>query len=160
MRIRLSLTLFALGTLVTALLAGCADNSLPTQLDKAEASWQAASIDSYIIEVSFTRAIWHHQTHVITVRAGAVVESTASCVTAPMETALGEACIVEAFDPETYTVPGLFARARSLAAANPEVGVEIDFHDTYQFPSRIWYDLPDAIDDEQALVVRSFTVTD
>jgi hypothetical protein len=65
---------------------------------------------------------------------------------------------VEDFDPGTYTVPGLFALARSLAEANSGSAVEIDFDDTYGFPRWINYDLADAVDEDQAWGVRAFEV--
>ena len=94
--------------------------------------------------------VWHYQTHVVTVRDGEVVDASASCVTAPMETALGKECEVEDFDPGIYTVPGLFVLARSLTEASPVGAVEIDFDDTYGFPKRINYDLADVVDEEQS----------
>ena len=97
-------------------------------------------------------------THVVTVRNGEVVNASASCVTAPMETALGKECEVEDFDPGTYTVPGLFAVARSLTKASPGDAIEIDFDDTHGFPKRISYDLADAVDEEQSWGVRAFEV--
>jgi len=137
---------------------GCAGGRLVAQVRRAERRWQRSDIDSYRIEVSLRSGSWHYQTHVVTVRNGEVVDASASCVTAPMETALGKECEVEDFDPGTYTVPGLFALARALAEANPGGAVEIDFADTYGFPRWISYDLADVVDGDQAWSVGAFEV--
>ena len=110
------------------------------------------------MEVSLRSGTWHYQMHVVTVRDGEVVDTSAACVTAPMETALGKECEIEDFDPDTYTAPGLFALARSLVEANPGEGVEIDFDDTYGFPKWISLDLPNVVDEEQAWSVTALEV--
>jgi len=102
--------------------------------------------------------VWHYQTHVVTVRDGEVVDASASCVTAPMETALGKECEVEDFDPGIYTVPGLFVLARSLTEASPVGAVEIDLDDIYGFPKWISLDLPNVVDEEQAWSVTALEV--
>ena len=137
---------------------GCSGGRLVAQVRRAERRWQRGDIGNYRIEVSLRSGTWHYQTHVVTVRNGEVVDASASCVTAPMETALGKECEVEDFDPGTYTVPGLFALARSLTEASPRDAVEIDFDDTCGFPKRISYDLAHAVDEEQAWGVRAFEV--
>jgi hypothetical protein len=152
------MALLVLYILTPTALAGCGSDALAAQVNRAEHRWQEQDINSYRIEVGYGRGTWHYQTHTVTVRDGQAVDWSASCVTAPMETALGKVCEVEPFDPEEYTVPGLFAKARSLAEAYPEQGVEIEFHSTYGFPSRIRYDLPDVVDEDQAWGVRSFEV--
>lgn len=134
--------------------------SLVGQVEKAERLWEAQSIASYRIQVSHGRGTWHFQTHTITVKDGQVVEQSAACTTAPMETAMGKECEVEPFDAEEYTVPGLFATARSLAEAHPDQGVEIEFDSTYCFPRRIRFDLPDVIDEDEGWGVGSFEVLD
>lgn len=137
---------------------GCAGGRLESQTRRAERRWQRNDIGSYRMEVSLRSGTWHYQTHVVMVRNGEVVDASASCVTAPMETALGRECEVEDFDPGTYTVPGLFALAHSLTEASPQDAVEIDFDDTYGFPKWISYDLADAIDEEQLWSVGAFEI--
>lgn len=160
MRQRFRMALLLLGVLGSAVLAGCIDNSLLGQIDTAERWWENQAIDSYRIEVSHGRSTWHYQIHTITVRENKPVEWSASCVTAPMETALGNECEVEPFDPKDYMVPGLFARARRLVETYSEKGIEIDFDDTYSFPSRIRYAPPDVVDGDQAWRVTSFEPLD
>ncbi|MCJ7551236.1 MAG: DUF6174 domain-containing protein [Anaerolineae bacterium] len=137
---------------------GCSGGRLVAQVKRAEQRWQRSDIGSYRIEVSLRSGTWHYESHVVTVRDGEVVDASASCVTAPMETALGKECEVEEFDPSTYTVPGLFVLARSLTEATPAGAVEIDFDDTYGFPKWINYDLADVIDEDQAWSVGAFEV--
>jgi hypothetical protein len=132
--------------------------SLVEQVESARRVWNRQGIDSYRIVVSHVQGTWHYQSHTITVRDGQVEHQSATCVTAPMETALGKECEVEPFDPEEYTVPGLFATARSLAEQYPRQGVEIGFDGDYCFPSGIRFDLPDVVDEDQAWGVGSFEV--
>ncbi len=148
--VRIALTVCMLFTV------GCAGGRLVAQVRRAERRWQRGNVGSYRIEVSLRRATWHYQTHVVTVRDGEVIGASASCVTAPMETALGKKCEVEDFDPGTYTVPGLFTPARSLSEADPGGAVKIDFDDTYGFPRWISYDLADVVDEDQAWSVGAF----
>ena len=82
------------------------------EIDEQEDKWLEKDIDSYRIVVSHVRSIWQTQTHEILVSECRVVEQSASCIPAPVES--GE-CQVESFDPEEYTVAGLFEVARSLA---------------------------------------------
>jgi len=87
-------------------------DQLLAEIDKQEHKWLEKDIDSYRIVVSHVRSIWHAQTHEILVSEGKVVDQSASCIPAPAESGK---CQVESFDPEQYTVAGLFAVARLLA---------------------------------------------
>ena len=142
------------GILTLAALVGC--NAWVAQVNKAERKWQKQDINSYRIEVVYICSTWHYQTHTITVRDGQAVDWSASCMDAPRETYMGIECEVEPFDPEEYTVPGLFAKARSVAEAHPEQEVVIDFHDTYGFPRRIRHDDPSVVDGIDRWLVESF----
>jgi len=137
--------------------SGCATRRFGTQIRRAERRWENAGIASYQIEVAVTRSTFHHQRHQMEVSDGVVVSASATCVTAPMETALGKECEVEAFDPADYTVPALFDVARSLAAKSGD-GVTLCFDEAYGYPSSM-ADFPtDIVDGERAWRVTSFEV--
>jgi hypothetical protein len=127
------------------------------QIDQAEATWQQQGVDSYKIEVLVIRSIWHGQSHQITVVNGEVVSEYAECFPAPIEAGK---CEVEDFNAEDYTIPGLFAIARSEAQIEEGQFTKIDFDPTYGFPSRISYDDPDVFDEDRSWKVVSFEVSE
>lgn len=138
-------------------LAGCyVDASLERRLQEAESQWRAQEIYSYQIEVAHGHSTWHYQIHTIVVSNGQVIDASATCVTAPVEAAIGGECEVEPYDPKAYTVPGLFATANTLAEAHGPEGLEIEFHESYGFPTRITFDLPNLIDEDQVWRVKVF----
>ncbi len=89
----------------------------------------------------------------ITVRDNIVESATAYCSPAPTE---GEHCEVEAFNAEDYTVPGLFAKARSQIQSQEAEWTTIIYHPTYGFPELIAYDYPQSVDEEWWWGVTAF----
>lgn len=132
--------------------AGCA----AATANRAEKSWQDQGISSYVIEVSHANSIWHYQRHVITVENGKVTDFSASCATSSMEDAMDEECVVEAFNPADYTVPGLFSLVQDLMKTQPQDSLKIKFDPVYGYPARIVFDLPDVLDEDQSWVVEDF----
>jgi hypothetical protein len=130
-------------------------DQLLAEIAVQEYEWLEKDIDSYRIVVSHVRSIWHAQIHEIVVSEGKVVEQSASCIPAPVES--GE-CQVESFDPEEYTVAGLFAVARSLAQYYDGDWTEIEFDPSYGYPISIAYDHPEIVDEDSYWGVRSFEV--
>jgi hypothetical protein len=122
-----------------------------------EQKWLEKHIDSYRIVVSHVSSVWHAQTQEITVRAGKVVDQSASCIPAPTENGK---CEVQPFDAEEYTVPGLFELARSLALFDDGQWTEIEFDPTYGYPASMRYDHPEIVDEDSYWGVRSFEVLD
>jgi hypothetical protein len=139
------------------LLVPTRSDPLLAEIDQQEQKWLEKDIDSYRIVVSHVSSIWHAQTHEIVVSKGKVVEQSATCVPAPAES--GE-CEVESFDPEDYTVAGLFALAHSLAEGDAGDWTEIEFDPTYGFPARIAYDHPEMVDEDSYWGVRSFEASE
>ncbi len=131
-------------------------DQLLAEIDQQEHKWLEKDIDSYRIVVSCVCSTWHAQTQEILVSEGKVVEQSATCAPAPAES--GE-CEVESFDPEEYTVAGLFALAHSLAESDAGNWTEIEYDPTYGFPVRIAYDDPDMMDEDSYWGVRSFEVS-
>ncbi len=145
--------------LTTLWLTGCdGGSSLSAEITRGESKWQTQGIPSYVIEVSHGSGTWHYQTHTITVQNGEVIDASATCVDAPMETALGQKCEVQAYDPEDYTVLGLFKLAWAHFEVFPTENLEIEFDPAYGFPTTIRYDDPDIVDDDQYWGVRSFEI--
>jgi hypothetical protein len=127
--------------------------SLLKQIDEAQAQWQAQEINSYRIEVLAVRATWHAQFHQITIRDEQVVDESASCTPAPAE--LGE-CEVEPFDAQDYTVPALFALARTKARADQAQHTRITFDPSYGFPNLILFGEPEIVDGGAVWRVTAF----
>lgn len=130
------------------LLSACRSGEV-SELEQAERRWQEQGIDDYQIEVLVVRSIWHAQSHRITVEDGVVTEQTAHCIQAPMEF---EACEVEAFTAEDFTIPGLFAKAR----ASDQEGMKIVYDPTYGYPDSISFDDPEILDEDWSWSVTSF----
>ena len=126
------------------------------EIDRAQARWRESGLDDYRIVVRDS-SLWHMQTHDILVRDGLVVEASATCSPAPIE---GRECEVRSFEGETYIVPGLFERARWIAARGKAQHIQIEFDARYGYPTRIRYDDPEVIDEEWGWGVEEFEVLD
>lgn len=125
-------------------------------IDEAEQRWQEAGVGSYEIEVLHVASIWEAQSYHITVRDGEVVAAEAQCIPAPMQ--MGE-CEVREYQAEDYTVEGLFARARVEAGRGGGAFTQIEFEAEYGFPTRISYDQPEVLDEEQSWRVLDFKIS-
>lgn len=136
----------------------CSSASATPQLDQAERKWTRQNITSYRIEVLVVSSIWHAQSHQIVVNDNAVADSTAECIPAPMESALGAGCEVWAYTAEEYAVPGLFAKARSKVHSQQARWVKITYDPTYGFPRQISFDDPNIVDEDWTWRVTTFEV--
>ena len=124
-----------------------------TQLDQAEQKWTGQNITSYRMEVLVVSSIWHAQSHQIIVQNNAVAESTARCIPAPMEAGT---CEERAYTAEEYTIPGLFAQARSQIQGQQIQWIKITYDPTYGFPDQISFDNPNIIDEDWTWRVMTF----
>ena len=124
-----------------------------TQLDQAEQKWTNQNITSYRMEVLVVNSIWHAQSHQIIVQNNAVAESTARCIPAPMEAGT---CEVRAYTAEEYTVPSLFAQARSQIQGQQIQWIKITYDPTYGFPNQISFDNLNIIDEDWTWRVMIF----
>jgi hypothetical protein len=134
-----------------------ASNDWQRQIDEAEERWQEGEIASYEIEVLHVSSIWEAQRYRIKVVNGEVFAAEAQCIPAPMQ--MGE-CEVHEYQAEDYTVEGLFARARVEAGRGGGDFTQIEFDAVYGFPTRISYDQPDVLDEEQSWRVMAFDALD
>lgn len=107
-------------------------------IDQAESDWQDKGIGDYRLVIT-TISLWHLQTHTIVIRFGEISEATATCSPAPLE--MGS-CEVTEFDPQTFTIAGLFTQARTMAQTDEGRWTTITFDPTYHFPNRISYTNP------------------
>ncbi len=144
---------FFLATLATGCTLG--SNPLLDQIGRAEQKWQARKVLNYRVSVLHVQSIWHAQTYNLTVKNGAVVDQSSTCITAPAES--GQ-CKVNPFKADDYTVTGLFARARTMAQGENRQGLTVTFDETYGFPKTIGFDLPNAVDEDNSWVVQEFQV--
>jgi hypothetical protein len=119
-------------------------------LDLAEAQWLKSNVREYAIQVQ-TVSLWHVQTHELVVKDGEVTSSSAACITAPLE--FGRECTVEAFEAADFTVPGLFAKARTLVG---EKWARAAFDSSYYYPSSIGFNNPEIYDEEWGWRVVTF----
>ena len=122
-------------------------------LTQAEKKWQDRGVTSYTIEVRDIHSIWHAQIQKITVRDGKVVESSGDCLRAPVD---GQACKVEDFDPNMYTVPGLFALARNQMKGQEAKWTKITYNADFGYPESIGYDDPQIMDEDWGVIVSKF----
>jgi hypothetical protein len=140
---------------ITLLSSAACQPTLISQIERAEENWNRQGIMSYRIEVMVMESTWHLQTHKITVRDGQVTDASAWCSPAPAE---GRECEVRQFDPEDYTVPGLFVMARSSAESQRGRWTKIEFDPTYGYPRSILADDPEIMDDDLLVGVSAFEV--
>lgn len=117
-------------------------DALLEALNEAEAEWLVKNIGDYRIVVT-TISFWHMQTHTIVIRFGEIAEATATCNPAPLEAG---PCEVSDFDPQTFTVSGLFAQARAVAQSEEGRWTTITFDPIYHFPNQISYTNPTLTD--------------
>ncbi len=127
-------------------------DTLLSALDDAEHQWQLMNLGDYRIVVT-TISFWQLQTHTITIRFGEIAEATATCSPTPIQSG---SCEVADFDPQTFTIAGLFAQANSLAQVDEGRYTEITFDPTYHFPNRISYNHPTILDEETIWRVDEF----
>ena len=153
------LAILLLASLVWVAVA-CNSGSAPTPmspsttpLDQAEQKWTGQNITNYRMEVLVVNSIWHAQSHQIIVQSNAVAESTARCIPAPGEAGT---CEVRAYSAEEYTIPGLFAQARSQIQSQQAQWIKITYDPTYGFPSQISFDNPNIIDEDWTWRVTMF----
>lgn len=123
------------------------------QIQGEQRQWRDKNVPNYRISVLKVQAIFHAQTNTITVRDGKVSDQSAFCTPAPFE---GRACQVQEFDPDEFTVEGLFETALKYAPESAKNQLLVDFDEEYHYPTRISRDDKDAIDDELLWRVVAF----
>jgi len=117
--------------------------------------WNAKQIRNYRIAVLKVQSIWHAQTNTITVRDGTVVEQSAVCTPAPFE---GRECQVQEFDPNEFTVDGLFRTALKYAPESAKHQLRVTFDEENHYPTLISRDDENATDDDTSWSVQSFEI--
>lgn len=107
-----------------------------TELDAAEAKWEANGVESYTITVNYTGSNTINQTiYVVQVANNEIVDYTASCVFFGTNTS----CINEEVPENTLTVPGLFELAREALTTDSinEDGNGFRFEETLGYPRHV-----------------------
>lgn len=115
--------------------------------------WHAKNIRRYRISVQKVQAIFHAQTNTLTVQDGAVTAQSATCTPAPFE---GRECKIQSFDPNEFTVEGLFKTALQYAPESETYQLRATFDETYHFPKTLSRDQANVADDETFWQVVSF----
>lgn len=143
-----------LWVIVLAILAvsGCRGRSA---LETAEQKWQAQGINSYEIEVR-DLTLWHLQNIRITVEEGVIVAQSATCEPSLLNFSSSGECVVQPFEAEQYTVPGLFELARRYNEGELREHSNITFDETYGFPTMISYTNSELLDADHSWTVISF----
>ncbi len=132
--------------LTALLLAGCGPKKteLEQRIDQAEKTWKAQRMNSYVLE-STCISLWDMQTYRVVVTDGRVVDHAAEC--SPSLLTTGD-CKLQEYDPQDFTVDGLFRKARALAKTEKPQFAEVEFNPTYAFPSILGYNDPNVYDEE------------
>jgi hypothetical protein len=117
------------------------------EIDGAEKRWNGRHISSYTIQVQ-EWSWWHVQNYTVVVRDGKVTNSSSTCGSAP---GADSPCDLYNFDPNNFTVPGLFVAAREWGMKDM-----VTFSHDFGFPLTIDYDTPGIADDERGLKVLEF----
>ena len=122
--------------LATALFASAESppdvQSLQTEIDTAQAIWNANNIQEYSIEVRHRRPNWDTQIVVLTVADGQVLESHHTCY--PERT-----CMKRDVAPQEMVVENMFDVARQVISFS-DLNPEFNFNETHGFPTYISYD--------------------
>ena len=114
--------------------------------------WVSAGIDSYEIHVQHIQSIWHAQEYTITVENG-IVSHSARCIPAPAE---GRECEVTSYDPQDFTVEGLFRTAEWALNSIHSDHVKIIYNTELGYPEHISLDDPEILDEDNAWAVLDF----
>jgi hypothetical protein len=125
------------------------------QITSQKQHWDALNIQRYRISVLKVESIWHAQTNTITVQDGQVTDQSATCTPAPFE---GRSCEVREFDPNEFTVPGLFDVALKYAPESARNQLRVTFDDKYHYPTTISRDEAEVTDDDVVWRVTSFEI--
>jgi hypothetical protein len=133
-----------------AWLAACRPVSV---VDRQEEKWRSQHIADYRIRVLAVNSIWHAETHTVTVRAGVIADHGAACIPAPIENGK---CAARAYDPQDFTVEGLFARARAELRVDGGRHTRVEYDPACGFPLVIAYDHPDIVDEDRITRVTAF----
>jgi hypothetical protein len=125
------------------------------QLEEAEALWKTHAVGSYTITAYNGRPLSSLEP-TISVIDGEVAESSAVCW---LYTMSKRDCVPPPFDPETYTVPGLFDMVRDVLKYSDAAFIkQLEFDPTYGYLIQINYDDPQIGNDEWWITVEQFEV--
>jgi len=124
------------------------------ELQAARNTWDQQNISNYRISLRHIQSVWHAQVYELTV-SKEEIDHSAVCIPAPVE---GGECEIQSYDPEDYTVSGLFEKAAYLLSGTQSPWVQIEYDPRYGFPSSITLDNPELIDEDNAWTVTGFEV--
>ncbi len=133
-----------------AWLASCRPMST---IDRQEEKWRSQHIADYRIRVLAVNSIWHAETRAVTVRGGVVTDHSAACIPAPLESG---SCAAHAYDPQDFTVEGLFAQARAELRVDGGRHTRVEYDPACGFPLVIAYDYPGIVDEDRITRVTAF----
>lgn len=139
-------------SLGAAVLVSCTVSGT-AEISEREAQWAEKRPAAYRIEVLHVESIWHAQTVELAVEGHEVTSASAFCTPAPFE---GSACEVQPYDPDDFTVEGLFLTARALTEGPGADHGSIRFDDEFGYPVFISFDDPDLYDEDTLWRVTRF----
>lgn len=152
--------LIAAGLLMSLWLVGC-QPSPQSELQRHQSTWQAQEIDSYEITV-FYSSLWILQTYHLTVQNGEVIAHSTECQ--PSLLSFDGTCEPEPYEPDAFTVPGLFALVdgyvtrETSSKYNDGEQMTVIYDEQYGFPQSIMYRNPEITDSDFAYEVQAFVV--
>lgn len=128
--------------------------SFERDLKNAMEQWQAQDVTHYSLQVRHVNSVWHAQAYSIEYKNGEVTHS-AVCIPAPTE---GGKCEIKDYDPQDYTVEGLFEMARQIIESQEMEFIKLEFDGEYGHPVLIAFDDPDIVDEDYWIKVLEFEV--
>jgi len=130
------------------------------QVDEFEQRWLAHKVNSYRIKIR-EGGVWSEHAIDITVKQGRVTDAWVTAVSrssSPFAGPPDRQYGMDIMEAESYLVPGLFIRARSLFSGRDKAHAFITYDRTYDFPHSMSVDDPDVIDEERGMSVVAFEV--
>ena len=128
------------------------------QVEEFEQRWLAHKVNSYRIKIR-EGGVWSEHAIDITVKQGRVTDAWVTAVSrssSPFAGPPDRQYGMDIMEAESYLVPGLFIRARSLFSGRDKAHARIAYDRTYDFPHNMSVDNPDVFDDECGLSVVEF----
>ena len=144
--IKIVSSIFIFSLLCTA----CTTNQ---SINQARKLWESVGNNNYHLIIRHVQSIWHCQDITIEVLGDEITHS-AICIPAPAE---GDSCKIESYDPNNYTIEGLFKTAESKLNGEYAKWVTVEFHPEFGYPTLITYNHPDMLDEDEAWMVIDFS---
>lgn len=126
---------------------------LSAWLESGAVRWEELGVTGYWLSVT-ERNPWNGIDLTVTANGGSAVGVEASCASGWMR----GPCALDAVETDSFTVSGLFERARQAVAADYGWQRVLDLHSTFGIPTYILFDEELTNDEEWEVTVLSFAI--